>query len=742
MAIYQFALQNVRCAGCVRSLEKALQQVAEIQDYAVNFADRTLTVQTQASPETVIRAVQAAGYGASLMQDQEDYRQQAEQERRAGRLLLNRSLVALTTGGLLMLAMLVGWMPDLATTTGLLQGSLLGAVTLVVMIWSSGHIYRAAWQGLWRGNLNMDTLIALGTGTAWLYSTGLLLVSALAPAILPAEAAHLYYEAAVMVPGFILLGQVLESRARSSTTTALHRLLDLQPQQAVRIRDGQARPVPVALLLPGDRVRIRPGERIPADGIVLEGRSHVDESMLTGEPVPVHRGPGDPVTGGTLNGQGSLLVEVSAVGQKTALAQIIASVRQAQNAKPALGQLADRIAAIFVPVVILIALLTAGLWLWLAPAPAWPYAIITSLTVLIVACPCALGLATPMSVMVGVGRAAEKGILIRNGDALQQAQAIDTLVLDKTGTLTEGRPRLQRSIALDSSAVPELLRLAASVEQHAEHPLARALLEQSQELNQALAPAENFTAFPGQGVQAEVEGQLIQLGNQAWMRQLGIDTAPLEAWAEEASIGGCSLIWMAVDGRLAMLLEIADPLRQDSAEAVVRFHQLEIDVIVLSGDNQRTATMIAYRAGIDRVIADVTPEQKQKIIQDLQRSGKVVAMVGDGINDAPALAQAHIGYAMGGGTDVAISAADVTLMRSSLHSVVDAIAISRATVRNIRQNLLGAFIYNSLAIPLAAGVLYPWTGLLLNPAIAGAAMALSSVTVVANARRLKTLPLE
>ena len=361
MAIHQFALQNVRCAGCVRSLNKALQQQAEIQDFAINFADRTLTVQTDAAPERIIRAVEAAGYGASLIQDRDDYRQRAEQERQASQRMLRKSLLALSVGGLLMLAMLLGWMPDLTTATGLWQGALQGAVTLAVMIWSGGHIYRSAWQGLWRGNLNMDTLIALGTATAWLYSSGLLLASALTPELLPAEAGHLYYEAAVMILGFILLGQVLESRARSSTTTALHRLLDLQPQQAVRIRDGQARPVPVALLLPGDRVRIRPGERVPVDGTVLEGHSHVDESMLTGEPVPVHRGPGDPVTGGTMNGQGSLLVEVSAVGQKTALAQIIASVRQAQNAKPALGQLADRIAAIFVPVVILIALLTRPL---------------------------------------------------------------------------------------------------------------------------------------------------------------------------------------------------------------------------------------------------------------------------------------------------------------------------------------------------------------------------------------------
>jgi Cu+-exporting ATPase len=389
--------------------------------------------------------------------------------------------------------------------------------------------------------------------------------------------------------------------------------------------------------------------------------------------------------------------------------------------------------------VILIALLTAVFWLWLAPAPAWPYAIVAALTVLIVACPCALGLATPMSVMVGVGRAAEQGVLIRNGEALQQAQSITTLVLDKTGTLTEGKPQVvDLHCAGDET---ELLRLAASVEQHSEHPLAQAVVEYARNKSVALTDTQSFEAAAGSGVQAEVEGNSVLLGNQLWMQEQGVDTTEFEPNAERFSEAGRSLIWMAVDKQPVMLLAVADPLREDSTEAVTQFHRQGLEVVMLSGDNKRTANAIAKQAGIDRVIAEVKPEQKQQVIKDLQAEGKIVAMVGDGINDSPALAQANIGYAMGSGTDVAISSADVTLMRSSLTSVVDAIAISRATVRNIKQNLFGAFIYNSLAIPVAAGVLYPLLGLLLNPAIAGAAMALSSVTVVANARRLKNIAL-
>ena len=740
MAVYQYALHNVRCAGCVRSVEKSLKQTPEIEDFALNFADRTLSVQTAADPSVVVTAVEAAGYGASLLQDEEDYDRRAEQEQNAFRQTLRRSLVALLVGGLLMLGMLVGWMPDLNTAAGIWQGVAMGGITLAIMVYSAGHIYRGAWTGLFHGDLNMDTLIALGTGAAWLYSSGLLLTSALAPGLLPEAAMHLYYEAAVMILGFILLGQALESRARGNTNTALRKLLDLQPREALRIRDGESRLVPVAMLQPGDRVRVRPGESVPVDGRVLEGVSHIDESMLTGEPVPVKRETGDEVAGGTVNGQGSLLIEVTAVGQKTLLAQIVATVREAQNAKPELGRLADRIAGIFVPVVIAIALVTALAWLVLGPAPSWTYAVVTALTVLIVACPCALGLATPMSVMVGVGRAAERGVLIRNGDALQLAQSITTVVVDKTGTLTEGRPAVVDShIEGDNK---HLLACAAAVEQHSEHPLAQAVLAFAEVQGVKPGVAEQFEAVAGRGVRAQVDGQAVLLGNEVFLQESGVDTSSFTAQGQSFSRAGRSLVWMAVDNRVALLLAIADPLRDDSVQAVKQLHEQGLEVVMLSGDNRATAEAIAAEAGIDRVIAEVKPEQKLEAIRELQAQGKTVAMVGDGINDAPALAQADIGYAMGSGTDVAMTTADVTLMRSSLTSVVDAIAVSRATVRNIKQNLFGAFIYNSLAIPVAAGVLYPVFGLLLNPAVAGAAMALSSVTVVFNARRLGQQRLE
>lgn len=734
MAVYQYALHNVRCAGCVRSVEKSLKQVPEIEDFALNFADRTLSVQTSSDPGIVITAVEAAGYGASLLQDEDDYERRAEQEHNVFRRTLRQSLVALLVGGLLMLAMLVGWMPDLDTAAGIWQGVALGGIALGIMVYSAGHIYKGAWTGLFRGDLNMDTLIALGTGTAWLYSTGLLLASALAPGLLPEAAMHLYYEAAVMILGFILLGQALESRARGNTNTALRKLLDLQPREAMRIRDGESRLVPVAMLQPGDQVRVRPGENVPVDGRVIDGSSHVDESMLTGEPVPVRREAGDEVAGGTLNGQGSLLIEVTAVGQKTLLARIVATVREAQNAKPALGRLADRIAGIFVPVVIGVALITALVWLVLGPDPSWTYAIVTALTVLIVACPCALGLATPMSVMVGVGRAAELGVLIRNGDALQLAQSITTVVLDKTGTLTEGRPAVVDS-HIDGDD-RQLLVCAAAVEQHSEHPLAQAVLAFADARSIRPGVAEQFEAIAGRGVKAQVGGQSILLGNEVFLQESGIDTDDFATRGQSFSRAGRSLVWMALDGRAVMLLAIADPLRDDSVQAVRQLHEQGLEVVMLSGDNRATAEAIAAEVGIDRVIADVRPEQKLEAIRELQLQGKKVAMVGDGVNDAPALAQADIGYAMGSGTDVAMTTADVTLVRSSLISVVDAIAVSRATVRNIRQNLFGAFIYNSLAIPVAAGVLYPLAGVLLNPAVAGAAMALSSVTVVFNARRL------
>ncbi|MCP8688602.1 heavy metal translocating P-type ATPase [Marinobacterium sedimentorum] len=743
-SIHQFALQGVSCAACVRTIDKALQSEEGIQAFAINFADRSATVQAEIEPGRIIDSIRAAGYDAMLVEDENDQEQVRQAEQQHYRKVLHRSLIALALGSAMMVSGLLGWMPDIATTAGRLEALAMGLVTLAVMVFCAGNIYRGGWRSIVQRNLNMDTLIALGTGAAWLYSSALLLVALLAPQLLVAEARHLYYEAAVMILGFILLGQALESRARGQTSDAIRKLLDLQPRTARRVRDGEETEVPVALLVPGDQVRIYPGERIPVDGKVVEGSSRIDESMLTGEPIPVSKAAGDAVVGSTLNGNGSLLMDVTHVGRQTVLAQIVDTVRRAQNSKPALGRLADRIAGIFVPVVIVLALVTGLVWWWFGPEPRYTYALVTLMTVLIVACPCALGLATPMSVMVGVGRAAGRGILIRNGEALQRARDITTLVLDKTGTITEGHPAVTDVQLLDESRRDELLRWANVIERRSEHPLAQAMArytrEQAGTAVLGMVP-EAFEAVSGAGVQARIDGHDILLGNAAWLAQLGIDYSALEEKAEHWSAQARSLVFMAVDGQAQALFAVADPVKAGAVEAIAQLRAMGLRVVMLSGDNQRSAEAVGREVGIDQVFAGVRPEEKQAKISELQEAGEIVAMVGDGINDAPALAQADIGYAIGTGTDIAIDSADVTLMSGALSGVVEAIAISRATVRNIKQNLFGAFVYNSVAIPVAAGLLFPLTGILLNPAIAGAAMALSSVTVVSNANRLRWIRL-
>jgi len=737
LPIYQYSLQGVKCAGCVRSVEKALTAESEITQFSVNFADRSASVQTSLPAEKVCELLTAAGYGATIVEDDDDLEQVRLSERQHFLKTLNASIGALVAGAFMMWLEMSGLMPSLSSSAGLFTGALLGVLALLVMYFAGGHIYRGAVASFCNRSFNMDTLIGLGTGTAWIYSTGLLLVNLIDPKLLPDQGQHLYYEAAVMILGFILLGQALESRARGTTSEAIRKLLDLQPKTALRVKDGVEEEVGVRLLIPGDLIRVRPGEAIPLDGVVRSGQSFVDESMLTGEPVPVSKTADDVVVGGTMNGAGSLEVEVNAVGSKTVLAKIVATVRQAQNSKPALGRLADQVSAVFVPVVMMIALLTAVIWYWLAPGNNLGYALITMTTVLIVACPCALGLATPMSVMVGVGRAAANGILIRNGDALQLAEKLDTVVLDKTGTVTEGRPEVTDILFGAEADREQVLSMAAAIEAHSEHPVAAAIVEYCSNDGTSLLHAEEFRSEPGSGVAATVDGHSVLIGNLEWMRQHDIAVDELELKAEDAAAAGGSLAWVALEQKLVAVFVITDPVKADSVAAIEAFHRQGLEVIMLSGDNQKTASAVAAKVGIDRVVANVKPEQKLIEIENLQRLGKVVAMVGDGINDAPALAQADVGYAIGKGTDIAIEAADVTLVNGSLTGVTTAIGISRATVANIKQNLFGAFIYNSLAIPLAAGVLFPFTGLLLNPMIAGAAMALSSVTVVTNANRLR-----
>lgn len=744
MSVYQFSLKDVHCAACVRAIDKALNR-AGFDEHAINFADRTATVEADSQPEDIVNVIENAGYGADLIKDEEDYEKRAEEEKAEYRATLSKALISIGVGAVLMVLMLTDAVPSPDTPLGLGVGALFAAITLAILATCARPFYRGAWTSGIHGNFNMDTLIALGTGTAWIYSTVLLALLAVVPDRVPAAAHHLYYEASVMIIGFILLGRALEAKARGNTSNALKSLIKLQPHEAVKVvydDDGhivEEKNIAVKMLVPGDRVRIRPGEQVPVDGVVIEGKSHVDESMLTGEPVPAVRGEGDKLTGGTVNGSGSVLMEVGAVGRSTVLARIVSTVRKAQNAKPPLGLLADRIAGVFVPVVIGIAVVTFFAWLAIAGTQSWPYAIISAVAVLIIACPCALGLATPVSVMVGVGRAAKMGILIRNGDALQRACELTTIVFDKTGTLTEGKPKVVDQQIVEDQDHGELLRRLLAVESRAEHPLARALCDyvRAQGVTDD-AHVEEFDTEAGAGVKAQVDGQTILVGSQTLLEDAGVETMSLVDTAKRWSGEGRSLIWVALSGQLAGLFAVADPLREDSIAALEQLKKRHLKLVMLSGDNERTAQAIGKQAGIDTVIAGVKPQQKQDEIKRLQSQGEVVAMVGDGVNDAPALAQADIGYAMGGGTDVAISSADVTLMQNSLAVLADAILLSRATVTSIKQNLFAAFIYNVCAIPIAAGVFFSITGWLLNPAIAGAAMAMSSLTVVTNASRLAT----
>ena len=605
----------------------------------------------------------------------------------------------------------------------------IGLITLAVMVFAGGHFFTSAWKSLKNRTATMDTLVALGTGAAWLYSMSVNVW----PQWFPMEARHLYYEASAMIIGLINLGHMLEARARQRSSKALERLLDLTPPTARVVTDEGEKSVPLAEVQPGMTLRLTTGDRVPVDGKITQGEAWLDEAMLTGEPIPQQKSDGDAVHAGTVVQDGSVLFTASAVGSHTTLSRIIRMVRQAQSSKPEIGQLADRISAIFVPVVVGIALLSAAIWYFFGPAPQIVYTLVIATTVLIIACPCALGLATPMSIISGVGRAAEFGVLVRDADALQRASTLDTLVFDKTGTLTEGKPQVV-AVTTAGIAQEEALRLAAALEQGSSHPLARAILDKANA--SAVAQVSNFRTLRGLGVSGEAEGHTLLLGNQALLNENGIDTAALESELKAQASQGATPVLLAVDGKAAALLVVRDPLRQDSVDALQRLHRAGYRLVMLTGDNPTTANAIAKEAGIDEVIAGVLPDGKADAIKKLQSQGRQVAMVGDGINDAPALAQADVGIAMGGGSDVAIETAAITLMRHSLMGVADALDISKATLRNMKQNLLGAFIYNSLGIPIAAGILWPLTGTLLNPVVAGAAMALSSITVVSNANRL------
>ena len=599
-------------------------------------------------------------------------------------------------------------------------------------------------QSLRTMNLNMFTLIALGVGVAFIYSA----IAAFIPSIFPQafrdESGNvaLYFEAAAVITTLVLLGQVLELRARSQTSGAIRALLELAPPTARRINDdGSEEDVSIDELHAGDRLRVRPGEKIPVDGEVLEGHSSVDESMITGEPIPVEKKSGDALTGGTVNGTGGLIMKATRVGEDTLLSQIVHMVAEAQRSRAPIQRLADLVAGWFVPAVVIIAIVTFIVWANFGPQPAMAYAIVNAVAVLIIACPCALGLATPMSIMVGTGKGAQHGVLIKNAEALETFEKVDTVVVDKTGTLTEGRPKLVTVEPLAGFEEDTLLSVAASVEAASEHPLAQAIVEGAKDRGLAFPSAQDFQSVTGEGAQGVVAGKYIAIGNSKMMRRIGAFDESLAQRAEAYREEGQTVMFVAVDGNAAGLIGVADPIKETTPDAIKKLHEAGLKIVMLTGDSKGTALAVGKQIGIDEVHADVSPEDKNRVIKELQTSGAVVAMAGDGINDAPALAQADVGIAMGTGTDVAMESAGVTLVRGDLMGVARARRLSQATMRNIRQNLFFAFIYNSLGVPVAAGILYPAFGLLLSPMIAAAAMSLSSVSVIGNALRLRQLKL-
>jgi Cu+-exporting ATPase len=618
------------------------------------------------------------------------------------------------------------------------------ALATPVVLWGGWPFFERFWASLKTRNLNMFTLIGLGIGVAYSYS----LVAALAPRIFPPKLRTMggqvpvYFEAAAVITTLVLLGQVLELRARSATGRAIRALLGLAPKAARRVNaDGSEEDVPLDHVHVGDLLRVRPGEKVPVDGVVEEGRSSVDESMISGEPVPVEKAPGDKIVGATVNGTGGLVMRAERVGKDTMLSQIVRMVAAAQRSRAPIQKLADKVSAWFVPSVVLVSVLAFILWNLFGPAPPLAHALVNAIAVLIIACPCALGLATPMSIMVGTGRGASAGVLVKNAEALELIEKIDTLVVDKTGTLTLGKPRLVAVEPAPGFREADVLRLAAALERGSEHPLASAIVDGARERGLDLPASSDFASHTGKGVTGSVEGRRVALGNIQLMGELGVDASALERRADEHRGEGRGVMFVAIHGEFAGLVVVADPVKESAAEAVARLRRDGIKVVMLTGDNRRTADAVAAQVGIDEVIAEVLPDQKQAKVEELRRQGRRVAMAGDGINDAPALAVADVGIAMGTGTDVAMESADITLVKGDLGGIVRARRLSHAVMRNIRQNLFFAFVFNAAGVPIAAGVLYPWFRILLSPILAGAAMSLSSVTVIGNSLRLRRVKL-
>ena len=733
----ELIIDGAGCASCVGKIETALKNVNGVDNAQMNFALRTVVVDGEVDSEDLVQAIESIGYNARSAEDTSDDELLDEKEiadQKYYTSLMRQMWIALGLGVPLMIYSIAGGPMTVETTLERGIWLFIGILCAAIMYFAGKHFYVGAWKSFVNHSANMDTLIALGTGTAWIYS----MVVVFFPMAVPEMARHVYFEATAMIIGLIDLGLALEVKARGRTSEAIKRLIGLQAKTARVVRDKKEVDIAIEQVLLNDIVRVRPGEKIPVDGLVIEGHTSIDESMLTGEPMPVAKEEEDEVVAGTLNKTGSILFKATRVGKDTALAQIINMVKRAQNSKPPIGRLADAISAYFVPVVMIISIISALVWLNFGPDPALAFAVVSATTVLIIACPCALGLATPMSVMVGVGKAAEAGVLIRNGEALQTASKITAMILDKTGTITEGSPTVTDILVADKSYTEKyILTIASSIESRSEHPLAQAIVDYA--IAQEIDPEDisDFQAIAGHGIEAKLEDHHLLFGNQKLMFKKGVFLGEFVSKAQKLADEAKTPMYLAIDNKLAAIIAVSDPIKEDSIEAIKRLQNSGIRVVMLTGDNRATANAVAKKVGIKEVFAEVLPEDKSNKVAELQAQNEIVGMTGDGINDAPALALANVGFAIGTGTDVAIESADITLMRGSLHGLADAIAVSKATLRNIKQNLFGAFIYNVAGVPFAAGLLYPFFGLLLNPVIAGAAMAFSSLTVVSNANRLR-----
>lgn len=733
------AIEGMTCASCVSHVERALAKVEGVQAVSVNLATERAHLQLSqpVATATLIQKVERAGYGAHLVEakTQQNTSARHEQERLALAQQFTWSLIAtlpvfvLEMGAHLIPAFHHWLMANLGHWNWIIQALL----TTLVMFGPGRVFYLKGLPALARLAPDMNSLVALGSLAAWTYS----LVATFIPELLPQGTVNVYYEAAAVIVTLILLGRLMEANARGRTSDAIAQLVKLQPQTATRLRDGQTETIEIARILPGDLLLVRPGERIPLDGDIVDGSSFVDESMMTGEPIPVSKSAGAELIGGTLNTHGSLTYKVSRIGKDTMLARIIDLVEAAQGGKLPIQALVDQITHWFVPAVILVALITFGAWLVFGPEPALSFALVNAVAVLIIACPCAMGLATPTSIMVGTGRAATMGLLFRRGSALQSLAEVKTIAFDKTGTLTEGKPQLTDFEVAPGFDKHTLLAQAVAAEQHSEHPIAQALIDAAQQAGVSAGELESFEAIPGYGLRAQVSGQTLFIGADRLFHQRGIDLHIFSGTAAQLASEGKTPIYIAVDNLIAAVMALADTVKPGTLPALQALHQLGFKIAMVTGDNQRTANAIAKNLGIDVVVAEVLPEQKVATIKQLREQHGAIAYVGDGINDAPALAEADLGLAIGTGTDIAIESADLVLVSGDLQGVPKSIALARATMRNIKQNLFWAFAYNVALIPLAAGIAYPFSGVLLSPMLAAGAMALSSVFVVTNALRLR-----